>query len=143
MERRGKYPDLVIVDYGDLLTVEDSLKRMEFRHQQTAVFRGLKQLAMIDKVALWTASQTSNVKIEPEKTTLLRAKSISESYEKVRVTDLLITLNQTPREKDMGIMRILIDLHRHGKSDKSLQLAITLCYSYCWPHCKRRIIRTK
>ncbi len=122
MERRGKYPDLVIVDYGDLLSVGEADKRMEFRHQQTAVFRGLKQLPMIYKVALWTASQTSKPQTDPEKETLIRARNIAESYEKVRITDLLITLNQTPREKEMGLMRILVDLYRHDESDRIIRV---------------------
>ena len=122
MERRGKKPDLVIVDYGDLISAGEADRRMEFRHQQTAVFRGLKQLPMIYKVALWTASQTSKPQSDPEKETLSRARNISESYEKVRITDLLITLNQTPREKEMGLMRILVDLYRHDESDRVIRV---------------------
>lgn len=122
MERFGRKPDLVIVDYGDLLTVPNTNRFIEYRHQQTAVFRGLKQLAMIYKVALWTASQSIKPKDDPEKETILRAKDIAESYEKVRITDFLMTLNQTPREKIQGILRAHVDIYRDNETDKTFPL---------------------
>lgn len=115
-ERVGSKPDLVIVDYGDLLTTR---VRMEMRFQQAEVFRGLKMLAMMHNVALWTASQATKPK-DDERENVLRARDVAESYEKARITDLLVTLNQTARERLMGIMRFHIDIYRDNEADRTI-----------------------
>jgi len=118
MQRRGRAPDLVIVDYGDLLTTD---KHREVRLKQMQVFRELKQLAMVRKVALWTASQSQRPsKEESGAPTVLRSKDIAEAYEKVRITDFLMTLNQTARERLMGVMRVHIDIYRDNEADKTI-----------------------
>lgn len=133
LERRGRKPNLVIVDYGDLLKSHE--KHKEFRHEQTAVFRYLKQLALIHRVPVWTASQAQRPKDDPEKATILRAKDIAECYEKVRIADLIATLNQTPREKTQGIIRFHIDTYRSNECDMTYRL---LCdYSRITFHSKR------
>jgi hypothetical protein len=120
LERAGKKPDMIVVDYGDLLKSHE--KFSELRHQQTAVFRHLKQIAMIYGIAVWTASQAIRPKDDPEKEYLLRAKDISEAFEKVRVADFLATLNQTPKEKEMGILRLHVDIYRDNDADKTIRL---------------------
>lgn len=121
MERAGQMPDMVIVDYGDILTVPET-RFVEFRHQQMQIFRSLKQLAMVRNVALWTASQAAKPKEDPEKESVLRARDIAESYEKVRITDFLMTLNQTPREKKLGLLRIHIDTYRDNETDITIKV---------------------
>jgi replicative DNA helicase len=120
MERTGNKPDLVIVDYGDLLT--SHVRGLEKRHEQTQVYRSLKQLAMIYNVALWTASQAVRPKESMDKPGLLRAKDISESYEKVRIADLIMTLNQTPKEKTEGLLRLHLDIYRSNEFDRTIRM---------------------
>lgn len=120
LARAGKKPDLVIVDYGDLLKSHE--KRESFRLEQTEVYRDLKKLAMIQNVALWTAAQAQRPSEDPDKVYLLRAKDIAEAFEKVRIADLVITLNQTPREKDLGILRFHVDIYRSSDADRTIRL---------------------
>lgn len=120
LERQGMKPDLVVVDYGDLLKPHERIE--ELRHQQTAVFRHLKQLAMMHKVAVWTASQAVRPKDDPEKEYLLRAKDVAENFEKVRIADFIATLNQTPLEKEMGILRFHLDLYRDNDASKTIRM---------------------
>lgn len=139
MIRSGKKPDLVLVDYGDLLKSHE--KMSEKRHEQTAVYRQLKQLAMIYQVALWTASQAVRPKDAPEKSALLRAKDVSESYEKVRIADLIMTLNQTPKEKKEGIVRLHLDIYRSNDFDKTIRMVTDyskmIFYSKRYQHVER------
>lgn len=123
MERNGKKPDMVIVDYGDILTVPESDRRQEFRFQQTQIFRGLKSIAMVHLVALWTASQATKPKDDGEEY-LLRARNIAEAYEKVRVTDFLMTLNQTAKEKELGLLRIHVDTYRDNETDITISAVV-------------------
>lgn len=120
-ETAGLRPDLIVIDYADLLTVPNKSK-MEKRHEQTEVYRDLKRLAVMKKMAIWTASQAARPKDSPENEYLLRAKDISESYEKVRIADLVVTLNQTPKEKESGIVRFHIDIYRSSESDRTITL---------------------
>ena len=120
MERAGNKPDLVVIDYADLLRHHEKTK--EKRFEQTEVYRDLKRLAMIHGIALWTASQAVRPADGPEKEYLLRAKDISESYEKVRIADLICTLNQTPAEKEMGILRFHFDIYRSNDTDRTYRL---------------------
>lgn len=116
----GKNPDLVVIDYADLLKANSSLK--EKRHEQTEIYRDLKRLAVMHKYAIWTASQATRPKDEPENEYLLRAKDISEAFEKVRIADLVATLNQTPREKENGILRFHLDIYRSNDFDSTLKI---------------------
>lgn len=120
LKRHGKMPDLVVVDYGDLL--KSKSKAESFRLEQTEVYRDLKKMAMIHDVALWTASQAQRPSEDPDKVTLLRARDIAESFEKCRIADLVATLNQTPREKNDGIMRLHLDLYRSNDGDRTMRL---------------------
>jgi len=120
LERQGNKPDLVVIDYADLLRHHEKSK--EKRHEQTEVYRDLKRVAMMRNVAIWTASQARRPEEGPEKEYLLRAKDISESYEKVRIADFIATLNQTPREKEFGIVRLHADIYRSNDTDKTIRL---------------------
>ena len=120
LERSGNKPDLVIIDYADLLRHHEKSK--EKRHEQTEVYRDLKRVAMMRNVAIWTASQARRPEEGPEKEYLLRAKDISESYEKVRIADFIATLNQTPLEKEYGIVRLHADVYRSNDTDKTIRL---------------------
>ena len=104
-----------MIDYADL--VKPRSGQGELRHDQTSVFRDLKSMAMRYKTAIWSASQAQRPKDLPDKELILRSASISESYEKVRIADFVGTLNQTPFEKDAGIMRIFADIYRSNASD--------------------------
>jgi replicative DNA helicase len=118
LERQGQKPDLVIIDYGDLVRGRGQYESP--RLEQTDVFRDLKRIATMHRVAIWTASQARRPIDGPEKEYLLRSKDIAESFEKVRIADLVITLNQTPKEKHMGVLRIHVDIYRSNDTDRTI-----------------------
>lgn len=116
----GMKPQLCVIDYADLF--KSSSANKEKRHEQTEVYRDLKRLAVMKKVAIWTASQAKRPEDKPELEYLLRSKDISESFEKVRIADFVATLNQTPKEKDFGIMRLHLDIYRSNDMDRTIKL---------------------
>jgi len=120
LKRKGRKLDMLVVDYADLLKPREAVG--DPRHDQREVFRDLKRLSYMQKHATWTASQSTRPKDDPEKETLLRARSVAESYDKVRIVDFIMTLNQTPREKRTGIMRAHADLYRSNECDLTLRL---------------------
>jgi len=72
---------------------------------------------MIRHYALWAATQAQRPKEDPHKEYLLRAKDVAENYEKVRIADFVASLNQTPNEKRIGILRLHVDIYRSNESD--------------------------
>jgi replicative DNA helicase len=120
LERKGKKPDLLVIDYADLLKARSDYK--DQRHEQRDVFRDIKRIAYNKKIATWTGSQAQRPKDDPEKETLLRSRSIAESFEKVRIADFICTLNQTTREEECGIMRLHADIYRANECGQTLYL---------------------
>ena len=109
-------PDLIIVDYGDLLRGRGKHKN-ETEHQ-TAAFRDLKALANRG-YAVWTASQPQRPKHDPDmKSEILMAKNIADAYAKIRVADFIGSLNQTKEEREAKQMRVYAELYRDNAADQ-------------------------
>jgi len=112
----GWTPDMVIIDYGDLLNGRDKHYGSD-RENQKAAYRDLKSLANRG-YAVWSASQAQR----PEKGSednahWLRARQIADCYEKVRVADFIGSLNLTNAERKSKVMRILAELYRDNEAD--------------------------
>ncbi|UCF48599.1 MAG: hypothetical protein JSU89_15770 [Myxococcales bacterium] len=109
-------PDLVIVDYGDLLSGRHKPYRSEQQKQKDA-FRDLKMLASRG-YALWTASQVQRPKEGAEDDAhWIFARQIADCYEKVRVCDFIGSLNQTNAERKHKVMRIFAELYRDNEAN--------------------------
>lgn len=116
----GWVPDLVIVDYGDLLRGRGS-HQTETQHQ-TAAFRDLKSLANRG-YGLWTASQPQRPKDDIDnKTELLMSRNIADAYAKIRVADFIGSLNQTREERQAKTMRAFAEMYRDNEAGKVIQL---------------------
>lgn len=112
----GWVPDLVIVDYGDLLNGRGTYAND--RENQKAAFRDLKSLANRG-YAVWSASQAQRPEKGAENDAhWLHARQIADCYEKVRVADFLGSLNITNAERKACVMRLLAELYRDNEADK-------------------------
>ncbi len=104
-------PELVVVDYGDLMRGRAKDYDNETAEQRAA-FRDLKSLANMG-YGVWTASQArrpkGDIDSDPE---VLRSKEIAECYDKVRVADFIGSVNQTKEEKLAKQMRLFAELYR-------------------------------
>jgi len=110
-------PELIIVDYGDLLGGREKHYRNE-TDRQRAAFRDLKTLAN-KGYAVWTASQARR----PEKDIdtveeILTSRKIAECYDKVRVADFIGSINQTAAERQANQMRLFAELYRDNEAGK-------------------------
>ncbi len=112
----GWTPELIIVDYGDLLGGREKHYRSEHAKQKAA-FQDLKTLAKRG-YALWTASQAQRPKEGAEdKAHLLMARSISDCWDKVKIADFVGSINQTRAEKGQRIMRLYAEMYRDNAAD--------------------------
>lgn len=122
--------DVLIVDYGDLLTTQE---KMDYRHQQTAVFRGLSKIAGYFEVPVVTASQATRPETStPSESYWLTPRNVSESYEKVRVSSIIVTINRTEREELENKVRLLLCKNRDGI--KNIRVGCYSDYSRMLPY---------
>jgi len=99
-------PDIIIVDYADLLVPEG---RMEFRHQQNQIWKELRNLSQEHRGGkqplVITATQADAKSYDRD---LLQLKNFSEDKRKYAHCTAMYGLNQDPlgREKKLGILRL-------------------------------------
>jgi hypothetical protein len=111
----GWTPELVIVDYGDLLMGRNQSYKNETEKQQAA-FRDLKSLSNRG-FGVWTASQSQRPKAGDEhKPRLLVSSQIADCYGKVRVADFVGSVNSTPLEREAKVMRALAEMYRDNEA---------------------------
>jgi replicative DNA helicase len=106
---RDLKPDLVIVDYGDLLKPVN--KNREKRVELESIYEGLRSLAQQFKCPVWTASQTNRSGLNAEVITM---ESISEAFSKCFVADFIFTVSRTIEDKQNDAGRIFVAKNRFG-----------------------------
>lgn len=99
VEAKGKQVDFIAVDYADLLNPIN--KYRDYRLAQREVYWSLKILALTHQIPCITATQAPKEYAEKKG----RAEAVSESYDKARLLDILITMYQTA---DMRIKNEII-----------------------------------
>jgi len=106
---QGVNPDLIIVDYADLLKSTRSLG--EKRHEAEETYEELRGLSRELEAPIWTASQTNRSGLNAE---LVTHASIAEAYNKCFPADFIITLSRTIEDKNTDSGRFFIAKNRNG-----------------------------
>ena len=109
MEAVGFKPDLLVVDYADLLRASS---RAEARYLELgAIYEELRSLAGELYIPCWTASQTQRSSINDE---IIQADKIAESYGKIMIADFVMSLSRTSDDKQTNTARVHIIKNRFG-----------------------------
>lgn len=111
----GKKPDLVIVDYADLL--RGAVSKKEMRHELESIYEDLRGVAGEYEVPLYTASQANRSALEQD---VIEADKISESYSKVMIADFVLSLSRKVTDKIAGTGRWHIIKNRFGPDGLTL-----------------------
>lgn len=100
----GFVPDVIIVDYADLLSADDGQVK-DFRHRQDHVWKSLRALSQERHALLITATQAD---AESYKKGRLSISNFSEDKRKLAHVTAQFGLNHDPqgREKRLGLLRI-------------------------------------
>jgi len=91
---RGFHPDLILVDYADIMKPERRLGEM--RHEQAGIYEDLRQLAGEYNAALWTGSQAGRGALEKD---IITIEDFAEAFEKAAIVDAAIAFCQTNDER--------------------------------------------
>jgi len=97
----GWVPDVVIIDYADILAPD--LQRLEFRHQQNDTWKRLRALSQELHCLVVTASQTDAAAYSKR---LITRANFSEDKRKLAHCTGMLGINQSPEEQDLGISRL-------------------------------------
>ena len=109
LKKRGIKPDMIIVDYADLLKPVRS--QGEKRHELESIYEELRGIAQQEKCTVVTASQTNRGGLNAEVITM---ESISEAFSKCFVADFIFSLSRTPQDKQANTGRVFIAKNRNG-----------------------------
>jgi replicative DNA helicase len=105
---QGKNPDLIIVDYADLLKVNTKKDKHEALEE---LYEELRGMAGEYNIPIWTASQAGRSALEDD---IIEADKIASSYGKVMVADFLMSLSRKVEDKMSGTGRGHVIKNRFG-----------------------------
>ena len=116
----GFVPDIIAIDYADLLVPES---RTEFRHQVDEIWKGLRNLSQERHCLVVTATQADAKSYEQNR---LKVSNFSEDKRKNSHVTAMYGLNQDPqdREKQLGWMRINEIVIREGDFSNSNEVYV-------------------
>ena len=103
----GKKPDLIIVDYADLLRGAGKEIRLELGN----IYEDLRGMAGEYEIPVWTASQANRSALEDD---VIGAEKIAESYSKIMTADFVLSLSRKIEDKIAGTGRWHVIKNRFG-----------------------------
>ena len=101
-------PDLIVVDYADLLTSKSSKEK---RDKLDDIYTNLRGLASEMKLPIWTASQVNRSGAREE---IIQGDRMAESYSKMMITDFAMSLSRSAEDKENGTGRWHVMKNRYG-----------------------------
>jgi len=109
LKNSGFHPDLIIVDYGDLLK---PLTNYSDEYSDLGViFKDLRGLAGEFNCPLWTASQVNRAGMDQETVDMT---SVADSFKKMMIADIVIGMSATRDEAKNNVMRLFGAKNRNG-----------------------------
>lgn len=112
---RGFKPDLIIVDYLDLIKWSSGLEKRDGLGENT---EGLRNIAGTYKVPVWSGTQANRASIDK---IVFGMENISESFEKAMITDVILTICQTKDEFQANVLRYYIAKNRNNPAGAEIE----------------------
>lgn len=110
LELHDKMPDVVVVDYADILRDTSGVK--DYRLQLGNIYEDLRGLAGEYDIPIWTASQANRSSLEED---VIEADKVAESYSKVMTADFIMSVSRKATDKIANTGRVHIMKNRFGQ----------------------------
>lgn len=108
---KGLIFDLVVVDYADIMAPD--FRTNDSIENSKSVYVDLRAIAQEENVAMLSATQTNR---EGFKSTVAKAEHVAEDFNKIRIADLVISINKTEEEAAKGEARLYFAASRNQES---------------------------
>jgi replicative DNA helicase len=114
---QGLVFDLVIVDYADLMSPE--------RHTDSAVensksiYVDLRGLAQSECFAVLSATQAQR---SGASLNIIKAENVADDFNKIRIADIVISINRTDEERAAGVARLYFAASRNQGGEFTVQI---------------------
>jgi replicative DNA helicase len=106
----GHKPDLIIIDYADLMLTNSG--RVENTYaEQGGIYIDLRGMGGEYGIPIWTASQTQRSAIDSD---VIEADKIADSYAKVMNADFIISISRKSTDKLNNTARVYVMKNRFG-----------------------------
>jgi replicative DNA helicase len=105
----GFAPDLVIIDYIDLMKAHRS--RQDNKEELDDIYTSVKGMARELKIPIWSVSQVNRAGAKDD---IIEADKIAGSYNKVMIADFALSISRKRADKITGKARIHILKNRYG-----------------------------
>ena len=109
IEISGDKPDMVIVDYADILMPSGNFR--EKRHAIGTIYEDLRGLAGELEIPIWTASQANRSALEED---VIGADKVAEDYSKVMTADFVMSMSRKVEDKIANTGRFHVIKNRFG-----------------------------
>lgn len=110
--------DLIIVDYADIMAAE--IKSGNDINESKQVWLGLRAIASEENAAVLTATQTNRAGFTAD---VAKAEHAAEDFNKIRIADLVLTINRTDEEKAKGEARLYFAASRNQAGEFTLKIS--------------------
>lgn len=120
----GFKPDLILIDYVDLLTTKKSFK--ERKDEVDDIYTGIKGLAKDLKLPIWSPSQVNRGGYDLD---VITAMNSAGSFDKVMISDFCMSLSRRKEDKVAGTGRIHIMKNRFGGDGNTYSIKIDTAIS--------------
>ena len=109
--------DLIVVDYADLMA--PNYRYPSPTENSKSVYTDLRAIAQIENAAVLTATQTNRTGITQA---VQRMEHVSEDFNKVRIADLVISINSDDNEKKAKEARLFFVASRNQQDGMSVRI---------------------
>ena len=119
---QGFKPDLIIIDYVDLLRSKKNNR--ERKDEIDDIYLSTKGLARELKVPVWSVSQVNRAGAKDD---IIEGDKAAGSYDKIMITDVAISLSRKKEDKVKGTGRFHIMKNRYGMDGLTFGAKIDTC----------------
>jgi replicative DNA helicase len=113
---QGFHADLIIVDQADeLISERTRSQESSLFDEGKNIYTHLRGWAVEDQIVIWTGMQSQRGAASE---TVADQEHAGTSIAKVWVSDIILSINRTPKEADENLTRIFITKNRHGGGDR-------------------------
>lgn len=117
LESSGFLPDLLLVDYADIMKLPSD---QNYRIALGQIYKELRGIAVERNVAVVTVSQSNRAGKKAKK---IAEDNVAEDWSKVATTDTIITYNQTDAEAALGLARLYVAKARNDSGKATILIS--------------------